>query len=149
MRAANGSKVGPDPDEQKQREWLQAQVDRVMGLEAPTAKDIHALKHAQAAIDDIDRRADKRAAFQPAPEPEEPGETPALLERMVAFLAARDRAIRSGKKPPCAYDLAGDDATKGPMPEHETRPCCLCGRSREEHELIHPRCYGDGEWVKA
>jgi hypothetical protein len=67
LREANGSKVRPGPDEQKERDWLKLQVDRIMALEEPTAKDFHALKHALAAIDDIDRRAERRAALQPPP----------------------------------------------------------------------------------
>jgi hypothetical protein len=144
VRERNGSNFGPHPDEQKQREWLQAQVDRIMALEAPTAKDIHALKHAQAAIDDIVRRADRRAALQPAPAPEETtGGSSPLLERMLAFLRVWERAERDGVKRPCAFSLPWDP---GPMPERETRPCVGCGKQRDEHELIHPRCYGDGEW---
>jgi hypothetical protein len=142
VRESNGSSVAPDHDEQKQREWLQAQVDRIMALEAPTAKDIHALKHAQAAIDDIDRRADRRAALQPAPAPKQTGGGDPLTKRMVAVLRVWERCERDGVRPPCMYSVYPE----GPMPEREARPCYNCGKQRDEHELIHPRCYGDGEW---
>jgi hypothetical protein len=146
---ANGSKVAPSDDEQAERAWLQAEIDRILALERPPAKEIRVLRQVRAALDEMDRRADRRAAFRPPPEPEGPGDPSPLLERMLASAAAYYRAVRNGERPPCGYWADGDGAGAGPMPGHETRPCVHCGKQRDEHELIHPRCYGDGEWVTA
>jgi hypothetical protein len=131
-----------------ERAYLEQQVARIKALPEPSAQQLSAMRAAMAALDDLDRRAAREARGRL--EPEKPEETAAagdqpLVRRMMAAAAASDRAERNGEKPPCMYWAVGADA--GPMPQRETRPCVSCGKQREEHELIHPRCYGDGEWL--
>ena len=134
---------GPPADqaEAEERAFLEAQIARIKSLPKPTAKDLHAMRTAMAALRDIEKHAARRRVHQP-PQPAENGELSPWLKRMIVAFEAEKRAEVQGREL-CWYSLP---YPAGPKPERETRPCISCGRPADEHEVIHPRCYGDGEW---
>jgi hypothetical protein len=68
-----------DRAEADERAFLNRQIARVMALDEPTAKDLHALKTARDRIETLNKRAARRAPQASRAEPEEPELTP--LER--------------------------------------------------------------------
>jgi hypothetical protein len=68
-----------DRDEARERAYMERQIERILAMDEPTAKDLHTLKTARDRIETLNKRAARRAPQASRAEPEEPELTP--LER--------------------------------------------------------------------
>jgi uncharacterized protein (DUF1800 family) len=81
-----------DQAEAEERAYLEAQVARIRAIEEPTPKQVSTMREAMRALEDIKRRAAKRAIHRP-PKPAEDGE----LSPLGQADARRPRGAAAGR----------------------------------------------------
>ena len=76
---------GPPTDqaEASERAYLEQQIARIRAIEEPTAKQITTLREAMRGLEDIEKRATRRAPRRPEPEPEDVEERKELCYRLL------------------------------------------------------------------